>query len=376
MDAQSTNKSNESLREVYARTPLSAAPHEIRLLHLWSDEVGGMVICTLTKASMADHEDYQALSYAWGDPAITRPILVADELTPKGKEVAIAEVQVTTNLEAALRALRVENHCRVLWVDALCINQQDGIEKSEQVQMMGVIYRSAVHTLVWLGDGQDGAEDALTLVESISTNGMEEALEEQNRNAWHDMPKVLQCDWWSRVWIVQEFVLSAEESIFRCGNVTVPWSTLERFKATYRAFVEEAQQYGENYYQGIDSRCGANQIQQLQLLLHVVPEIRTMNRLLISTADSASSEPREHIYALMGLIGESPRMTAFTPDYTSPISKVYADFVRWQIENYKPLSIILFKKPRTRDDLPSWVPDFASKEIAKRTNALELLESN
>ncbi|KAK8057796.1 heterokaryon incompatibility protein-domain-containing protein [Apiospora saccharicola] len=86
--------------------------------------------------------DYVALSYAWGSPRVTRPVLVDG-----------TELQVTVNLESALRHLRREWEPLTLWIDAISINQQDLDERSEQVSLMRSIYQHASRVIVWLGDG-------------------------------------------------------------------------------------------------------------------------------------------------------------------------------------------------------------------------------
>lgn len=88
---------------------------------------------------------YKALSYVWGSKHRTRPIRLAD-----------VEFPVTVNLESALRHLRelyktVEGG-PVLWVDSLCINQADDVERSSQVRMMGDIYARCEQVIVYLGD--------------------------------------------------------------------------------------------------------------------------------------------------------------------------------------------------------------------------------
>ena len=84
---------------------------------------------------------YEAHLYAWGDPHAIRPIAV------NGREF-----QVTKNLENALRSLRrVDDRLRVLWIDALCINQQHNEEKKNQVAHMDVVYKKATNVLIWLG---------------------------------------------------------------------------------------------------------------------------------------------------------------------------------------------------------------------------------
>ncbi|KAH6857601.1 heterokaryon incompatibility, partial [Alternaria alternata] len=84
---------------------------------------------------------YTALSYVWGDAKHTKPIQLGYHQIPT----------ITKNLEKALRHLRDRASERILWVDAICINQSDEEEKLSQVQSMGDVYRNAVEVRIWLG---------------------------------------------------------------------------------------------------------------------------------------------------------------------------------------------------------------------------------
>lgn len=83
---------------------------------------------------------YEALSYSLGDPAVTTTIHICGR-----------PFEATLNLELALQNLWLEEGPRTLWVDAVCIDQADDEERSEQVQMMSGIYKKASRVLVWLG---------------------------------------------------------------------------------------------------------------------------------------------------------------------------------------------------------------------------------
>lgn len=85
---------------------------------------------------------YEALSYTWGASTENRVVRVNNDFV----------VSVTDNLFRALRCLRLPDTIRTLWIDALCINQSDDDEKSQQVQMMSRIYREASQVNVWLGE--------------------------------------------------------------------------------------------------------------------------------------------------------------------------------------------------------------------------------
>ncbi|KAH8645843.1 heterokaryon incompatibility protein-domain-containing protein [Xylariales sp. PMI_506] len=103
--------------------------------------------CTVSKQSLASCGDYEALSYCWGDAAGRLPIYCNNE-----------QFAVTRNLEAALRHLRNKEDDRCLWIDAVCINQDDMEERNSQVLLMRSIYRSASKVVVWLGEDADDSD--------------------------------------------------------------------------------------------------------------------------------------------------------------------------------------------------------------------------
>jgi len=117
--------------------PLDPNRNEIRLLTLSPGQSDEQLRCSLSTMSLATHPVYNALSYVWGDPVYT-----GNNLTIDGHPFSI-----TPNLHSALRHLRQASggyDCQVpLWVDALCINQGDMDERSQQVAMMRDIYTSA-----------------------------------------------------------------------------------------------------------------------------------------------------------------------------------------------------------------------------------------
>ncbi|KAK9780814.1 putative Heterokaryon incompatibility domain-containing protein [Seiridium cardinale] len=127
---------------IYA--PLVSSQSQIRTIILHSGQFNEDIQCSFHIVSLDGNLEYEALSYVWGDPTITQPVIVDGN-----------EMQVTTNLEAALRHLRSDQKPRTLWVDAICINQQDDREKSAQVPMMGKIFQQATSVLAWFGHGDE-----------------------------------------------------------------------------------------------------------------------------------------------------------------------------------------------------------------------------
>ncbi|KAM6511632.1 hypothetical protein FALCPG4_016634 [Fusarium falciforme] len=132
---------------------------QIRTLHLLPGDSQDPIRCTLETAFLADDPSYQTLSYAWGDPLDCRSITVAGRTTP-----------VTVNLFNALRRLWLPDDEQRLWVDALCINQADDVEKSHQVNLMRDIYSRTTQTVLWLGDFAEDSDSSQLASKKPRTN--------------------------------------------------------------------------------------------------------------------------------------------------------------------------------------------------------------
>jgi hypothetical protein len=126
-------------------TALSAEKREIRLLRVLRES--SQVACEYSSISLLDNPVYNALSYVWGDPAVTTPILVNGEV-----------FHVTKNLAAALRVFGEKSMEDLLWVDAICIDQNSVDEKNQQLPLMRDIYVKAQKTLAWFGDGGEAGK--------------------------------------------------------------------------------------------------------------------------------------------------------------------------------------------------------------------------
>ncbi|KAK8121807.1 HET-domain-containing protein [Apiospora sp. TS-2023a] len=114
---------------------------EFRVLILLPGDKDEPLRCELLTASLTDHPQYEALSYVWSikpDPA---------HILLNGQEVAITE-----GLKDILFRLRLASDSRTLWIDRLCINQDNTAEKSYQVSQMRAIYSNCVRALLWMGE--------------------------------------------------------------------------------------------------------------------------------------------------------------------------------------------------------------------------------
>ncbi|OCL14541.1 HET-domain-containing protein, partial [Glonium stellatum] len=114
---------------------------EIRLVTAKAGIQPDPIQCSFNYVSLNDSPKYEALSYVWGDPNIRVPIVLDKH-----------QFEVTQNLGLALQFLRLPKEDRMLWIDAICINQADSDERSARVQFMSNIYRDAHQVVSWLGD--------------------------------------------------------------------------------------------------------------------------------------------------------------------------------------------------------------------------------
>ena len=143
--------------DVYTQAPLVAERREIRILSLApgaGDEVlrGDLIVESVND----DDLHYIALSYTWSGPVSQSAIIIGG-----------VPLHVTENLELALRRVRGPIRARNMWVDAICINQNDDEEKCVQVSMMGDIYAGAARTAVWLGEKSADSDVAMDFIHSL-----------------------------------------------------------------------------------------------------------------------------------------------------------------------------------------------------------------
>jgi ankyrin repeat protein len=328
----------------------------IRLLRLLKGN-STVIECELFDAWLYPAEqvmDYTALSYTWGSEDQPCEVLVNGCI-----------MAVTENLYLALQHLRRQDIDRVLWVDAICINQGNVHERGHQVQYMRSIYRTAERVTIWLGEATydtDYCMDFMKRLENISHNyacnkwnasdtrwndiwypTFDRLSDDQMVSLFNGLKSLLRQDWFRRVWIIQE-VANARVAEVVCGNKSVSARTF----AMIPSFV------------GIisDSHC--------QAVLDIMPgpsresswwaQKRDLQTLLIKFRNSKASDPRDHIYALLGISSDACNTDFLKPNYEKPIQDVIRDTISF---------IFQFQKLDNPTDfdidwiLPDWtLPDF------------------
>ena len=343
--------------------PLEITRDEIRLLSVVYDVTLDVVRCTLRHFPLLSSPPYLALSYAWREPN------TKDGEAPSKETVLVDErnAPVTTNLASALRTLRVET--MYIWVDALCIDQSNIVERSAQVAIMRKIYERADKVIVWLGPEKGDSTLALDFIELVAEHAAMPGLPEWLMNTvkggmhlreWRAFQNLFERGWWTRTWAVQEFVLGKDVDLV-CGQRILAAKKLEQ------ALVQ-GYHYGLSLskllrdHHGIDfnsitlrnviTLISYRKWRKLGKALPLLPILNVVNW-------TSCSDPRDKVYGILGVITD-PEIALISPDYNLLTHEVYTKLVRCHIESSKTLDILGFAKPSSVvKGLPGWVPDWS-----------------
>jgi hypothetical protein len=176
--------------------PYSLLPPDgdnIRLLRLLPNEdKDAPLYCelrnySLQRSSLRTHL-YEALSYVWGDRDNTLSICVDKN-----------QFQVTVNLYSALLRLRDHSFERIIWVDAICIDQSNLEERKQQVQLMAKIYSNAHRVIVWLGEQTVEIQGALEVIQLAANEELTERSKKETKQ--QAILNLLQNPWFQRIWV-------------------------------------------------------------------------------------------------------------------------------------------------------------------------------
>ncbi|KEY73413.1 hypothetical protein S7711_06833 [Stachybotrys chartarum IBT 7711] len=336
--------------------PLEA--RQIRLLELLPGSRGA-INCQLRHVSLEDEPHYEALSYYWGTTTQQVKIFV-DGLS----------FFVTQNLHAALWRLRNANHPKTLWVDAICINQSDILEKNIQVALMRIIYRSCHCALVWLGEHDSYTKVAFQAIEFMaSTYGGENynyydwrQIERSERPSFRfplwsrllSRPERLLSalafnslftrPWFTRVWVIQEIALSPK-AIVLCGAYQILWDLVEKASAMSRTNFEVQNHLGTILrFRNWPSNFADD------VFCH-----------MITAWHKDSTNPRDKIYGFLGLESIQNDDVPVEIDYAEDVNRTFIRFTKTylsQTGNLQVLAISRGCKTTGSSDLPSWVIDY------------------
>lgn len=387
MSSSSAN-TGESSAGLY-RT-LDRKRNEIRLLTVKASQHDDPIVGSLHHVSLSAWRKpkYETVSYRWGDTSVKFSINV------DGVDVAVPKGAIE-----ALRRLRLPDQDRVLWMDSVCINQDDVDERSQQVSIMDDIYRSTWRNLVHLGEDDEG-QDSAQAVASISLIRAQMSREAKDYTTLYNMvtdemsvlrdsqtPIGVQFDpkplldfysrpWWRRVWIMQEVALPPK-SVCYCGEYQIPlsdvlnvamWLMHKRFSIpAAREFDNIMDPPVHLWFKADHDVAGSSRSDEISVM-------NTFGEQFLGLFDFEATDARDRVFGVLGMYRGKAQLMAWTtkklfgnippllaPDYKKSLMEVYRDATRYMVEESDALDVLQFLYHSADNalgdgDWPTWVP--------------------
>jgi hypothetical protein len=337
----------------YQYTPLDPKPNSIRLLRLFhAPDPSYPIRCSLFNTTLSSAPPYIALSYSWGDKSGSQPIIVYSKT-----------LSVTPNLKHALKRLRPKSGEPelVLWVDAICINQEDIPERNIQTANMRAIYQHASSVTVWLGSESNKSKGAMQISRDLNACSSPEAVKElvqdpQRIGQLEALVVLFRRQYWWRIWVIQE-VSAASSAVVYCGEETISWTALDKVCDILKGELDYLHSlfYKSPSYVRTLTFGGPRGLQ----LSRYSPGVSAppLLELLLSHKSKKSTDPKDKVYALVGI--SSSRHTFGLIDYSRSLRDIYTHTARHIITTSKKLDVICVKQHDINsEDFPSWAPDW------------------
>jgi len=383
----------------------------IRLLHLQRGRDGSEIRCNLKIHELNAAPSYEALSYVWGNPEPPEPIYLNN-----------TRVNVRPNLFAALRRLRPlyqprrrnprslanvarsygktdesdalytrykflrrddywsRADCpteRVVWADAICINQEDAKEKSEQVKLMGLIYSRASQVIIWLGSEEGDTANALPIIATTLDDYKKSTKEDDalpfrpfpyeappgypnfGDEKWFSLARFFDKEWFERIWVIQEAALASSAVVF-LGKFQLEWDAIgdAALWLYHNKFPDAAYRYLRKTGQWQQPELGRSIFRMVRAAdIQFAKKFRITWDLMEASSQFKCTLPVDRIYGILGLVDDFQ----IEPDYSRPVSQVFRYMTRQLIEKRRDLVILgqVNHEPKSSPSgFSSWVPQW------------------
>lgn len=355
-------------------------PRSIRLLHLEAGQHDDPIQFSLSSVLLDSNPVYEAISYCWGDHNSRQDVYCMG-----------SSMSITTSLWGALREFRQSVTPRILWADGICINQEDEIEKTRQVRLMQDIYAKASLVLVWLGPMDEAGllfgistslnrlygfmscfepelppEAQPSLTSDTEDSDGSKVRPDLERNDLSVISELIGRPWFFRKWVVQEATMAQKLWLHIGSGVRMPMLGLAHLaNEVYSsgAFSVLIGQLRPEEY--LPFTLGILRIVAISAVAYGHKVGRgTLVDVVKRTTGFLCSDPRDHIYGLLGLAGEGPSLD---PDYTLSVEDTFKKFTQVMLAEGESLRVLSLEphkgdrvdpcNPRSRTGLPSWVAD-------------------
>jgi Heterokaryon incompatibility protein (HET) len=400
---------NWELRTLYKHSPLPSQ-RSIRLLRILGMNEDETPQCSLTMFNIDNAPTYFALSYTWGSPseAATKKgytkdrscsivcdglsFSVTHNLLDFIKMVVMASPCGGGNaMKRGLAAVRKVMHRQrrpscgdYIWIDAISIDQDNNDERSSQVNFMTEIYSRATCTVVWLGEEDEETSKALDLFQHIKRFSGEvlavcdpfdrTEVEAKSSNLlgmsyqhWRAAVSFVSRNWFSRKWVIQEFVLSKRHLIM-CGSMIVSWEKLVHLSNLPNQVLARFDEQ-ENFTDKFSLKYAHPHLLETLREQHKSGEGIGLLQAMLISAQFDVTDDRDQVYAILGLALpslSSPVVQYLTPDYKLSVEDVYIKVTRAIIVSPRGLRIFQlseFSHLWSHHDMQTWVPDYSSKMV-------------
>ncbi|KAJ6092413.1 hypothetical protein N7467_004382 [Penicillium canescens] len=356
--------------EPYQYESLPSSDH-IRVATIHPGRFDDDIVIDLDHVTLKSPLNYETVSYKWERTQKLRPVYVGVDKT--------STIFVRENLTTALAHLRYPHEPRVMWVDVLCIDQSNDIEKGPQVALMGKIYRHSKRVIAWLGPEKDDSTRALNTMSWIGVQieaDYARWIVDTSANCIHpsfrdldaDIPlrpedtraifHLLSRQWFERLWIRQEILSSEPNSVIQCGYYQVAWPLFRRALLCLYMKRRPWSTYEEKLYDRLISLRG---------LIGQPPTV-DLGFIRVVFGQSGCADPRDRVYAVLEFLPEADRAIIGAPDYTKDAAVIFRDIMRRWVTHFGSLNLLSQSEPGAGDHVsspsdPTWIPDWSKKEV-------------
>lgn len=311
---------------------------EFRILKLYPGDDGpdDVIRCEINhyespRKDAASAVEYEALSWTWDDDAADQ----TDKLASDYAKLAIVDSvdskqpdaikMIKSNLHAALKALRHRTQDRKLWVDYVCINQDNIGEKNNQVKMMSLIYGKAKNVCIWLGEPATDGHKALEFIKhkACDFNLFAEITAEDRapeiKAGWEALATLMNRPWFRRRWVVQEVAL-AHSATVHVGGDFVTWHQLEtavtlferehkKLEVLYKG--SKASGFDRQYFGNVQATSAARLVRAKSDLFRwnnkggIIEYRFSLGELVVNLFDFEGKNPHDLFYALLSLASDT-----------------------------------------------------------------------
>ncbi|KAH7125235.1 heterokaryon incompatibility protein-domain-containing protein [Dendryphion nanum] len=273
---------------------------------------------------------YEAISYTWGLDNRTNALSCNNEI-----------IHITENVETMLRHLRSKHKTKVVWVDSICIDQSNEVEKARQVQCMGLIFGHALKVRVWLGSAVKADR-----IDAVFDFFRKSTIQSVKGAVGQEVGQFFTRPWFSRRWVLQEIAL-AHDLVFHCGVFKITGDWMISGIAAMRPLVQAG---------AFHSTLAPSIVLAMENITGLRSQTYEILELMYKVHQSECKDNRDRIYALIGFAQLKGRPGFLSVDYSNPWWDTYISLaVECMIQGkFLSMLISLFAFGSLREQNPSW----------------------